>query len=114
VETPVFMPVGTQGSVKTQSPQELESLGSRLILGNTYHLYLRPGADLIARAGGLHKFASWPHSILTDSGGYQVFSLKALNKITDLALSFNLIWMVRDMFSLRKTLSKSSVSWARI
>lgn len=82
------MPVGTQATVKTQSPDELEALGVELILGNTYHLYLRPGPDLIARAGGLHKFSGWAKSILTDSGGYQVFSLKALNKITDLGVEF--------------------------
>jgi queuine tRNA-ribosyltransferase len=82
------MPVGTQGSVKTQSPHELESLGARLILGNTYHLYLRPGPDLIASAGGIHKFSAWPHPILTDSGGYQVFSLRALNRIGDLGVEF--------------------------
>jgi len=80
--------VGTQGTVKTQSPEDLISLGARLILGNTYHLYLRPGADLIARAGGLHKFSGWPNPMLTDSGGYQVFSLKALNKITDFGVEF--------------------------
>lgn len=82
------MPVGTQATVKTQSPDELMVLGVELILGNTYHLYLRPGPDLIARAGGLHKFSGWSRSILTDSGGYQVFSLKALNKITDLGVEF--------------------------
>jgi queuine tRNA-ribosyltransferase len=82
------MPVGTQATVKTQSPDELGALGVELILGNTYHLYLRPGPDLIARAGGLHKFSGWHKSILTDSGGYQIFSLKALNKITDLGVEF--------------------------
>ena len=82
------MPVGTQATVKTQSPDELMALGVEIILGNTYHLYLRPGPDLIARAGGLHKFSGWPRSILTDSGGYQVFSLKALNKITDQGVEF--------------------------
>ncbi len=88
VETPVFMPVGTQGSVKSQSPQELESMGARLILSNTYHLFLRPGSQLIKRAGGLHRFISWPHAILTDSGGYQVFSLKSLNRVSDLGVEF--------------------------
>lgn len=82
------MPVGTQGTVKTQSPQDLESLGASIILGNTYHLYLRPGADLVAKAGGIHKFSGWTKPILTDSGGYQVFSLKALNKITDFGVEF--------------------------
>lgn len=82
------MPVGTQATVKTQSPDELEQLGAEIILGNTYHLYLRPGADLIEKAGGLHNFSGWPRPILTDSGGYQVFSLKALNKITDDGVEF--------------------------
>ena len=86
--TPVFMPVGTQASVKTVSPDELEALGARIILGNTYHLYLRPGHDLIQRAGGLHEFMSWNGAILTDSGGYQVFSLGPLRKITERGVEF--------------------------
>jgi hypothetical protein len=73
IMTPVFMPVGTQGTVKTLSPQELEEVGSQIILGNTYHLYLRPGEALMQSAGGLHQFAAWNKPILTDSGGYQVF-----------------------------------------
>ena len=81
VQTPVFMPVGTQGTVKAMSPQELLDLGAEIILGNTYHLNLRPGMELMAEAGGLHKFMSWPKAILTDSGGYQVFSLAKLNKM---------------------------------
>jgi len=83
IQTPVFMPVGTQGTVKTLSPQELVEAGSQIILGNTYHLYLRPGTEILEQAGGLHKFASWPKPILTDSGGYQVFSLAKLRKITE-------------------------------
>ncbi|MCB0280996.1 MAG: tRNA guanosine(34) transglycosylase Tgt [Calditrichaeota bacterium] len=79
--TPVFMPVGTQASVKTQSPRDLEELKAQIILGNTYHLYLRPGADLIAKFGGLHRFMNWPKPILTDSGGFQVYSLKELRNI---------------------------------
>jgi len=75
VPTPAFMPVGTQGTVKGVTPAELESLGARMILGNTYHLYLRPGHEVIRELGGLHRFASWPGAILTDSGGYQIFSL---------------------------------------
>ena len=82
------MPVGTLGAVKTQSPDELERLGVEIILGNTYHLYLRPGADIIEKSGGLHQFTGWHKPILTDSGGYQVFSLKALNKITDFGVEF--------------------------
>lgn len=75
------MPVGTQGTVKTLSPHELEQIGAQIILGNTYHLYLRPGENLIQQAGGLHRFMNWPRPILTDSGGYQVFSLADLNKV---------------------------------
>lgn len=81
VETPIFMPVGTQGTVKTLSPDELEQIGAQIILGNTYHLYLRPGPELIRQAGGLHQFMNWHRPILTDSGGYQVFSLAELNKV---------------------------------
>ena len=83
LETPVFMPVGTQATVKTQSPGELRQSGSRLILANTYHLMLRPGSDLIARLGGVQRFMAWPHALLTDSGGYQVFSLAQLRKLDD-------------------------------
>ncbi|MBQ6904950.1 MAG: tRNA-guanine transglycosylase, partial [Spirochaetia bacterium] len=75
IETPVYMPVGTNGSVKAIKHQDVADIGYRLILGNTYHLYLRPGIDVIRQAGGLHKFTSWPHNILTDSGGFQIFSL---------------------------------------
>jgi queuine tRNA-ribosyltransferase len=82
VETPVFMPVGTAGSVKAVPQDTLESLGVEIILGNTYHLYLRPGHEAIRRMGGLHRFIGWPRAILTDSGGFQVFSLNALRKVT--------------------------------
>jgi queuine tRNA-ribosyltransferase len=88
VETPVFMPVGTAGTVKAVPQDTLESLGAEIILGNTYHLYLRPGHEIIRRMGGLHKFISWPHAMLTDSGGFQVFSLSALRKITDEGVRF--------------------------
>lgn len=81
VETPVFMPVGTQATVKTMTPDELEGFGYRIILGNTYHLGERPGVEIIERAGGLHRFMGWDHAILTDSGGFQVFSLAGLRKI---------------------------------
>ena len=76
INTPVFMPVGTRGTVKTLSNDELESFGAEIILGNAYHLYLRPGHQLIEKLGGLHKFIGWKGSMLTDSGGYQIFSLK--------------------------------------
>ncbi|MHB1125459.1 MAG: tRNA guanosine(34) transglycosylase Tgt [Bacillota bacterium] len=82
IDTPVFMPVGTQGTVKTISPEELEEIGAGIILSNTYHLYLRPGHDVVAEAGGLHSFMNWKHSILTDSGGFQVFSLGDLRTVT--------------------------------
>src|ERR1041384_4675206 len=75
VQTPAFMPVGTQGSVKAMRQRDLEETGAQIILGNAYHLYLRPGDHLVARRGGLHRFIGWPHPILTDSGGYQGFSL---------------------------------------
>ena len=83
IETPVFMPVGTQAAVKGLRNEALEELGARIILGNTYHLYLRPGHQLVRKLGGLHQFMSWNRAILTDSGGYQVFSLSELRKITD-------------------------------
>jgi len=87
-DTPMFMPVGTQATVKAVSPDELKAMGASIILSNTYHLYLRPGADLIAEAGGLHKFMKWDGGILTDSGGFQVFSLGPLRKITEEGVSF--------------------------
>lgn len=88
VETPVFMPVGTQGTVKTISPSELKEIGINAILGNAYYLYLRPGVDVIKNSGGLHKFISWDRTIITDSGGYQVFSLAGLRKIRDDGVEF--------------------------
>lgn len=81
VETPIFMPVGTQASVKTQSPRDLDEVKAQIILANTYHLFLRPGADLLQEFGGIHKFMNWPKPVLTDSGGYQVYSLKELCRI---------------------------------
>jgi len=83
VETPAFMPVGTRGAVKGVTVEQLQDLGAEILLANTYHLHLRPGADLIARAGGLHRFTGWPSPILTDSGGYQVFSLASRAKVTE-------------------------------
>ena len=88
VETPVFMPVGTLGSVKGVSQDILEELGVQILLGNTYHLYLRPGVDQIRKLGGLHRFMSWNRSILTDSGGFQVFSLNELRKVTEQGVTF--------------------------
>jgi queuine tRNA-ribosyltransferase len=88
VETPAFMPVGTQGAVKGVTHRDLESLGAQIVLGNTYHLYLRPGDELIARRGGLHRFIGWTHPLLTDSGGYQVFSLAARRTIDETGAHF--------------------------
>ena len=88
VDTPVFMPVGTAGTVKAVPQDTVESLGAQIILGNTYHLYLRPGHEPIRRMGGLHRFISWPRAMLTDSGGFQVFSLSGLRKVTDEGVHF--------------------------
>jgi queuine tRNA-ribosyltransferase len=88
VQTPVFMPVGTQGTVKSMLPEEIKNCGAEIILGNTYHLYLRPGHETIQKLGGLHKFMNWPYPILTDSGGFQVYSLSALRKITPAGVMF--------------------------
>jgi queuine tRNA-ribosyltransferase len=83
IKTPVFMPVGTLATVKAMSSRELNEIETQIILGNTYHLYLRPGENIIAEAGGLHSFMNWSKPVLTDSGGFQVFSLSKLNKVTD-------------------------------
>ena len=88
IETPIYMPVGTQATVKTMSPDELKEIGSQIILSNTYHLHLRPGEDLVAEAGGLHRFMNWDRPILTDSGGFQVFSLAELRKLTENGVEF--------------------------
>jgi queuine tRNA-ribosyltransferase len=88
IETPAFMPVGTQGSVKAVSPRELRELNAPIVLGNTYHLFVRPGVEVIKHLGGLHKFMNWDRPILTDSGGYQIFSLAKLRKITEAGVHF--------------------------
>lgn len=88
IQTPIFMPVGTQATVKAVEQRELEEIGAQIILGNTYHLYLRPGTDVLEQAGGLHKFMNWSKPILTDSGGFQVFSLSALRKINSEGVEF--------------------------
>jgi len=88
IDTPAFMPVGTYGTVKAMTPEELEDLGAQIVLGNTFHLMLRPGADIVAAHGGLHRFMHWSHPILTDSGGFQVFSLKSLRRITEEGVRF--------------------------
>ena len=83
IETPCYMPVGTQAAVKAVTPEAVAETGAQIILANTYHLHLRPGEDLIREAGGLHRFMHWDRPILTDSGGYQVYSLASLRKITE-------------------------------
>jgi len=88
IETPIFMPVGTLATVKTMSPEELKEIGAQIILSNTYHLWLRPGHEIVKEAGGLHKFMNWDRPILTDSGGFQVFSLSDLRKITEEGVQF--------------------------
>ena len=88
IETPIFMPVGTRATVKTMTPDELKEIGSQIILSNTYHLFLRPGTEIIEKAGGLHKFMNWDKPILTDSGGFQVFSLSDNRKITEEGVHF--------------------------
>jgi len=88
VDTPAFMPVGTYGTVKAMSPAELKDVGAQIVLGNTFHLWLRPGTEVIAKHGGLHRFMGWDGPILTDSGGFQVFSLGALRKITEEGVKF--------------------------
>jgi queuine tRNA-ribosyltransferase len=88
IETPAFMPVGTLGTVKAMLPEEVAEIGYRLILGNTFHLELRPGSETIERLGGLHRFMNWPHAILTDSGGFQVYSLAEMRKITEEGAEF--------------------------
>ena len=88
IQTPIFMPVGTQATVKGMTPAQIEEVGAQIILGNTYHLNIRPGSDLVHEMGGLHKFMNWKGPILTDSGGFQVFSLSKLRKITEKGIEF--------------------------
>src|SRR5262249_4905776 len=88
VETPVFMPVGTYGSMKAMSPAELVDIGAEIVLGNTFHLWLRPGLEVIAAHGGLHRFMGWPRPLLTDSGGFQVWSLGPLRKVREDGVAF--------------------------
>jgi len=88
VPTPVFLPVGSQGTVKTLTPEEVRDIGVRMVLANTYHLYLRPGIEVVAKMGGLHKFMAWDGAILTDSGGYQIFSLAPLRRVSDEGVTF--------------------------
>jgi len=89
VQTPAFMPVGTNATVKAMAPEDLQAMGFKIILANTYHLYLRPGPEIIKSAGGLHGFSGWKGNFLTDSGGFQVFSLSPLRKISDAGVKFH-------------------------
>jgi queuine tRNA-ribosyltransferase len=98
IETPAFMPVGTRGSVKTLTQHHLEQLDAQIILGNTYHLMLRPGMDIMEKAGGLHSFMKWDRPILTDSGGFQVFSLAALSRLQKKGSSSNPTSMGQSYF----------------
>ena len=88
VETPCFMPVGTQGTVRALSPRDLEACGASMVLANTYHLHVRPGEEVVARLGGLHRFMAWPRPLLTDSGGFQVFSLAGARKVSEEGVEF--------------------------
>lgn len=106
IETPIFMPVGTVGSVKALAPDDIHAIGAQIILGNTYHLYLRPGDELVARRGGLHEFMKWDRPILTDSGGFQAFSLSSLNKMSADGVEFRShIDGSRHMFTPEKVVS---------
>ena len=88
VQTPCFMPVGTHGAVRGLHPEEVAAAGAQIILGNTYHLHLRPGEDVVAGLGGLHRFSTWSKPMLTDSGGFQVFSLSAMRKLDEQGVEF--------------------------
>ena len=110
VATPAFMPVGTQATVKGLTPETVRATGTDIVLANTYHLMLRPGAERIAKLGGLHNFMDWPHAILTDSGGFQVMSLAPLRKMKTPASSFDRMWMAQFSSSRRNAPSKFNVS----
>ena len=104
IETPIFMPVGTQATVKGLKPEDLKDVGAQIILSNTYHLYLRPGHEIVKQAGGLHKFMNWDRPILTDSGGFQVFSLSKLRKVSVEGVEFQSLPMT---FQLEKTTART-------
>lgn len=113
IDTPCFMPVGTRATVKGLSPEEVKATGAQILLSNTYHLYLRPGHELIERAGGLHKFMNWDGAILTDSGGFQVFSLSPLRKVTDEGMSLRASSTARVTSFPPKSPWRFSARWAR-
>lgn len=114
IKTPVFMPVGTQATVKAVTPEDLSQLGAQIILGNTYHLFIRPGHELVRRFGGLHNFMNWQGPILTDSGGFQIFSLQDLAKITEEGAAFRSHLDGKSSSSVRKMLSMCRRRWAPI
>ena len=113
VETPAFMPVGTYGTVKGMAPRDLEEVGAQIVLGNTFHLMLRPGSDAIARLGGLHRFMHWDRPILTDSGGFQVWSLGELRKVRETGVEFRSPIDGSRVFLSPERSMESSASWAR-
>lgn len=106
IPTPIFMPVGTVGTVKTMTVDDLKEMGAKIILGNTYHLYLKPGMDIMKKAGGLHKFMNWDGPILTDSGGFQVFLLLIIEKLAKMELCLGLTLMDPNIFLHQKNQSK--------
>ena len=114
IETPIFMPVGTRATVKTMTPEELKDIGAQIILSNTYHLFLRPGTEIIEKAGGLHKFMNWDKPILTDSGGFQVFSLSDNRKITEKEFILGVILTGARCLSLLKNQLISKTFWDQI
>ena len=113
IQTPVFMPVGTRATVKTMTPEELKSIGAEIILSNTYHLYLRPGMEIMEEMGGLHRFMHWDRPILTDSGGFQVFSLSQMRKITEEGVTFVRIDGSRHFIGPEESI-RHSIYWVRI
>ena len=112
VETPAFMPVGTYGTVKAMTPEDLESIGAEIVLGNTFHLFLRPGLEVIQAHHGLHGFMHWRRPILTDSGGFQVWSLAQMRRITEEGAHFDRLSMARPSFSRPRSPCGYNVPWS--
>ncbi len=114
IETPIFMPVGTRATVKTMTPEELKDIGAQIILSNTYHLFLRPGTEIIEKAGGLHKFMNWDKPILTDSGGFQVFLYQIIEKLLKKEFILGVILTGARCLSLLKNQLISKTFWDQI
>lgn len=114
IETPIFMPVGTRATVKTMTPEELKDIGAQIILSNTYHLFLRPGTEIIEKAGGLHKFMNWDKPILTDSGGFQVFLYQIIEKLLKKVFILGVILTGARCLSLLKNQLISKTFWDQI